>query len=210
MSKKLNEILHDIQVNLSVPKGRYNSFAKYYYRSAEDIIDAVKKLLPEGIILIVTDEVIVLGNRFYVKAEATVQDNEHKIKALGWAREPEEKKGSDASQITGSASSYARKYALNGLFAIDDGVDADGVVTTSKPETKAPKPPKIETPEETEALRLCRVITKALEGQFHDKVACLDYWNTQNDNIVNITNINWKWADTLQDRFNARMEELNG
>lgn len=132
----IGEVLHNIQVALSVPKARYNSFGKYNYRNAEDIVDAVKKLLPKGFTLLLSDEIIMLGNRYYVRATATLQSSVRTVtlgngirieseKAEGWARESDEKKGMDASQITGAASSYARKYALNGLFAIDDGVDAD-------------------------------------------------------------------------------------
>jgi len=147
------DILHEIQVKLSVPKNRRNSFGNYNYRNAEDIIDAVKKLLPEGSYLILTDEIILIGSRFYVKAVATLQSGDKWYKAEGWARESDDKKGMDSSQITGAASSYARKYALNGLFAIDDGVDADSQDNSSK----VSKAPKVVTPQDTAD----RLITKA-------------------------------------------------
>lgn len=121
----INEVLHNIQVSLTVPKTRYNKFGGYNYRSAEDIVDAVKALLSKEYVLTLSDEIIMLGNRFYIKAEASLTDGAERIAAYGYAREPQEQKGMGESQITGAASSYARKYALNGLFAIDDGVDAD-------------------------------------------------------------------------------------
>lgn len=120
------DVLHDIQQNLSVPKGQFNNFGKYRYRSCEDIVEAVKKIMPIGLVLLLTDEVVQLGDRYYVKATATLTNYDGVFfEAAGWAREPEAKKGMDESQITGTASSYARKYALNGLFCIDDTKDAD-------------------------------------------------------------------------------------
>jgi len=119
--------MKNIQEQLKAPKGQFNSFGKYRYRSCEDIVEAVKPLLAEaGYHLILSDDIIAVGDRIYVKATASVYSG---IEVLGtataFAREPNEKKGMDASQITGTASSYARKYALNGLFAIDDTKDAD-------------------------------------------------------------------------------------
>lgn len=113
-----------IQANLNAPKGQYNSFGGYAYRSAEDILNAVKPLLG-GLFLSISDDIIQLGDRFYVKATATITDGEHVHSVSAMAREPLTKKGMDDSQITGSTSSYARKYALNGLFGIDDAKDAD-------------------------------------------------------------------------------------
>lgn len=116
-----------IQAELKAPKGQFNAFGKYKYRNAEDIIEAVKPILYKyGTALIITDEVVQVGDRIYVQATATLlDDTDNCISSKGWAREEELKKGMDAAQITGSASSYARKYALNGLFAIDDTKDAD-------------------------------------------------------------------------------------
>jgi hypothetical protein len=117
----------EIQAKLKAPKSQFNSFGKYHYRSCEDIVEAVKPVLKEhGYHLILTDDVIGVLDRVYVKATAFVMDGDAIIAtASAFAREPEDKKGADASQITGTASSYARKYALNGLFAIDDTKDAD-------------------------------------------------------------------------------------
>ena len=127
-----------IQEELKAPKNQTNAFGKYKYRSCEDIIEAVKPILAQrGYYLNISDEIVMLGDRFYVKATAKVMvlgRLEPKSEALspiviaeatGWAREAADKKGMDVSQITGAASSYSRKYALNGLFAIDDTKDAD-------------------------------------------------------------------------------------
>jgi len=124
--------MHEIQKQLKAPKGQENTFGHYNYRSCEDIVEAVKPILNErGFFLNISDEMVMLGDRFYVKATAkvVVQTNGDGIKliaeATAYAREALTKKGMDESQITGAASSYARKYALNGLFAIDDTKDAD-------------------------------------------------------------------------------------
>lgn len=125
----IREKLMIIQSELKVPKGQKNSFGGYKYRSCEDILESVKPLLKENkMILTINDDVIVLGDRFYVKATATITDIEKEnefISNSAFARESLTKKGMDDSQITGTASSYARKYALNGLLAIDDTKDAD-------------------------------------------------------------------------------------
>ena len=121
--------LVNIQAELKAPKNQVNSFGKYKYRSAEDIIEAVKPILFKyQTALLISDEIVQVADRVYVKATAMLIDETNEelpIKVYGWAREEEVKKGMDAAQITGSASSYARKYALNGLFAIDDTKDAD-------------------------------------------------------------------------------------
>lgn len=116
--------LNEIQQKLKAPKGQYNSFGKYNYRSCEDILEAVKPLLGKST-LTISDQVVNLGNRFYIKASVTLKDDKEEWTATAYARESETKKGMDESQITGTASSYARKYALNGLFCIDDTKDAD-------------------------------------------------------------------------------------
>ena len=117
-----------IQKELKAPKGQYNSFAKYNYRSCEDILEAVKPLcIKNNATLLLNDAVQEVSGRFYVVATATLVDTESgdSVSANAYAREPQDKKGMDDSQITGMASSYARKYALNGLFCIDDTMDAD-------------------------------------------------------------------------------------
>ncbi len=119
------ELLHKIQKELKAPKNQRNNFGGYNYRSCEDILEAVKPLLTEGASLVLNDKIVLIGSRYYVKATATLSDGDQKATATAYAREAETKKGMDESQITGSASSYARKYALNGLLLIDDTKDAD-------------------------------------------------------------------------------------
>lgn len=116
-----------IQERLKAPKGQYNSFGKYKYRSAEDILEAVKPILAAcDCHLTISDDMVMVGNRVYVKAIACLTNsNGEQVITTAFAREEETKKGMDASQITGATSSYARKYALNGLFCIDDTKDAD-------------------------------------------------------------------------------------
>ena len=129
------EKLMTVQTKLRAPKGQYNSFGKYSYRSCEDILEALKPLLAEvGAIVNVSDEIKLIGDRFYVEATASFIDTEtgERMIAKASAREAETKKGMDDSQVTGSVSSYARKYALNGLFAIDDNKDADSTNTHGK------------------------------------------------------------------------------
>lgn len=124
----MKEKLLNIQQNLKCNKGQYNNFGKYKYRSCEDILESVKPLLKENkCILTLNDTLEYIGERYYIKATATITDTEtgDVISNTAYAREEAEKKGMDGSQITGTSSSYARKYALNGLFAIDDTKDAD-------------------------------------------------------------------------------------
>lgn len=136
---KMN-LLNKIQQELKVSKNQFNSFGKYNYRSCEDILEAVKPLLGTGT-LTLTDEVVNVGNFNYVKARAVLSDdkNLYVVYVEAYAREEEDKKGMDASQMTGTASSYARKYALNGLFCIDDTKDADTMDNTSKSKVEAHK-----------------------------------------------------------------------
>lgn len=124
------EKLAKIQGSLKAPKSQYSDFGNFNYRSCEDILEAVKPLLQEcKAILLLSDEIIPIGSRYYIKATATFQDaeNPEAVNVSAWAREAEEKPKMDAAQITGSSSSYARKYALNGLFCIDDARDPDAL-----------------------------------------------------------------------------------
>lgn len=140
--KEINIKLMNIQQELKAPKGQYNSFGKYAYRSCEDILEAVKPLLKkEKVVLTISDELQYIGNRYYIKATATLIDTESEatISNSAYAREEEAKKGMDGSQITGASSSYARKYALNGLFGIDDNKDSDTTNIQSKEEKEDKK-----------------------------------------------------------------------
>lgn len=124
--KALVEKVSWIQSNLKAPKNQRNNFGNYNYRSCEDILEAVKPLLAEkGLILTISDKMVIIGDRYYIEATASITDGEHILSNTAYAREAESKKGMDESQITGSTSSYARKYALNGLLCIDDTKDAD-------------------------------------------------------------------------------------
>lgn len=139
------EKLAVIQSKLKAPKGQYNKFGNYNYRSCEDILEAVKPLLAETkTVLSVTDQMEIVGTRVYVRAEAHLRDCEDasssgELVTVAYAREEESKKGMDSSQVTGAASSYARKYALNGLFCIDDNKDSDSTNTGDKGKTSGKK-----------------------------------------------------------------------
>jgi hypothetical protein len=153
---EIYEKLLNIQNELTVNKDLFNSFGKYNYRSCESILEKVKPLcLKYKVVLSITDEIKLIGDRYYVEAKANLFDIEscQATSAKAYAREAVEKKGMDESQITGSASSYARKYALSGMFALDDGKDADSDDNTEKPvKPVAQKPtPKAETPKPVEA-----------------------------------------------------------
>lgn len=146
------EKLMNIQAELKAPKNQYNDFGKYHYRSCEDILEGLKPVLAKHKTAVtISDEIVLIGDRYYIKAIATLIDTESEVNFLdgqgvisvsAYAREDEQKKGMDASQLTGSTSSYARKYALNGLFAIDDTRDSDA---TNKHDTGQIKKPKEQT-----------------------------------------------------------------
>lgn len=138
------EKLSAIQTELKAPKNQFNKFGGYNYRSCEDILEAVKPLCAKyKTTLVLEDEIVSIGTRYYVKAIARLYDNDPQdqghiaVKAEAYAREEESKKGMDGSQVTGASSSYARKYALNGLFSIDDAKDSD---TTNTGDAPAKKP----------------------------------------------------------------------
>jgi hypothetical protein len=153
----IHEKLLAIQQELKAPKGQYNSFGKYNYRSCEDILEAVKPICAKyKALLTISDDLVFMGDRYYIKATAALLDTEaqediidittrkatvvaKKIENTAFAREEETKKGMDGSQITGTASSYARKYALNGLFCIDDTKDADTDEFKKQEEKPEPK-----------------------------------------------------------------------
>lgn len=120
----IHKELARIQKDLKAPKSQYNKHGKFYFRNCEDILEGVKAHL-NGLTLIVCDEIVMVGDRIYVKATATLSDGENEISSSAFAREAEEQKGMQSAQLSGSTSSYARKYALNGLLLIDDSKDAD-------------------------------------------------------------------------------------
>lgn len=170
------EKLGVIQSKLKAPKGQYNSFGKYKYRSCEDILEAIKPLLSETkTVLSVTDQMEVVGDRIYVRSEAHLKDCEDagEIVTVAYAREEESKKGMDSSQVTGAASSYARKYALNGLFCIDDNKDSDTTNTGEKGKTSGEKQ---ESEKETEMISsenimsIKNIIDKYPESKLMDQI----------------------------------------
>jgi len=134
MEQNFNSRLYAIQQELKCKKAQYNNFGKYLYRSCEDVLEAVKPIL-NGLTLTISDDIIQVGDRIYIKATAKLSDGENHLECSGLAREAENQKGMSDSQLTGSASSYARKYALNGLFCIDDTKDDD----TRNPNDIAPQ-----------------------------------------------------------------------
>jgi hypothetical protein len=156
MNMNIYEKLMNVQSSLKAPKGQYNSFGKYKYRSCEDIVESVKPLLKQnGLLLTMSDEIVMMADRIYVKATATIIDTAEgkEISVTALAREEETKKGMDGSQVTGASSSYARKYALNGLFAIDDTKDSDSTNTHGH-DTPAEPPKSNQTPRQMLIARL--------------------------------------------------------
>ena len=153
--------LSGIQCELVATKGQYNNFGKYSYRSCEDILEAVKPLLDKyKVAIVIKDDIVLVGDRFYVKATATLIDSDtgETVETSAFARESADKKGMDSSQVTGATSSYARKYALNGLFAIDDNKDADATNTHGKDTIKVNMTPALS---EAQLKRLYAIGNKA-------------------------------------------------
>lgn len=177
---KLHEKLIAIQTKLKAPKGQYNSFGNFNYRSAEDILEAVKPLNAEqGLLLTITDEIKEVGGRIYVVATATVSDGTDELKVSAFAREPENKKGMDESQITGATSSYARKYALNGLYAIDDNEDADTDEHKQQQENALKKQPaqkqQQKEPTEKELHEIVEKYVRNIEALGVERAQIVDY-----------------------------------
>jgi len=157
-----------IQAELKAPKGQYNSFGKYKYRSCEDIVEAVKPILAKyGYHLNMYDEVVAVLDRVYIKANCIVYEGEKIIAhSTALAREEETKKGMDSSQITGTASSYARKYALNGLFAIDDTKDADSDEHNLQGKETKPDIDDIRFAKAVESIKAGKYTVEKLRDQF--------------------------------------------
>jgi hypothetical protein len=184
----LIKALSEIQKKLKAPKNQYNEFGKYSYRNCEDILEAVKPLIPEGYTLRLYDEIVPIGNRFYVKVTAEFTDGIQSITGVAFAREADSKKGMDDAQVTGAASSYARKYALNGLLLIDDTKDADSqepvkkepIETTSKPTVE----PKEKNSDDNET-RICEGPHKSMKGKKVVKKFCLKCFYRKHCPVVN-------------------------
>ena len=191
--KEINIKLMNIQQELKAPKGQYNDFGKYAYRSCEDILEAVKPLLrKEKVVLTISDELQYIGNRYYIKATATLIDTESEatISNSAYAREEETKKGMDGSQITGASSSYARKYALNGLFGIDDNKDSD----TTNIQSKEEKEDKKASPKQIE------LIQKYYQGENLTKLL-------EVNNLENLEDMSINKASEILSKLFAKKED---
>ena len=165
----IQEKLIAVQKELKAPKNQRNSFGGYNYRSCEDILEAVKPLLvKQGLLLTLSDEMVAVGDRIYVKTTAMVRDTDGGITVTAFAREEPEKKGMDGSQITGAASSYARKYALNGLFCIDDTKDSDYTNTGAKGEKTDKSEPQNDAKEGGSQKYECEYCHKEITKAEHD------------------------------------------
>jgi hypothetical protein len=165
--------LREIQCELHAPKNQYNSFGGYKYRSLEDIVEALKPLeIKYKVSVLLNDEVVEIGGRVYVKATATLYNCEEceKISVSAYAREEETKKGMDAAQITGSASSYARKYALNGLFLIDDVKDPDATNKHGKEDAPAPPTQLIEKAQKCKSRKEIATLFHSLSEPMQNEV----------------------------------------
>lgn len=193
------ENLLKIQMELKAPKGQYNSFGKYNYRSCEDILEAVKPLCDKyGSVLTLSDDIVQVGDRYYVRATATIMCGDKSVSVTAQAREALDKKGMDDSQITGTASSYARKYALNGLFLIDDTKDADTNENRTKRTQRAQKAvskPKSEPKDPNKLTYREKVIILANERGLQLKELMKDYGITK---------------DTTEERFAEILKDLEG
>nr|WP_269843096.1 ERF family protein [Escherichia coli] len=199
-----------IQQTLNAPKNQRNNFGGYNYRSAEDILEEVKPLL-QNITLTVSDEIVLIGNRYYVKATATLSDGEDEIAVTAYAREEESKKGMDASQLTGATSSYARKYALNGLFCIDDArdPDTDAYAKQTGQQPRQQKNPPKQQPQQQKAppnpdevlARFCDAAAKAPDEKTLREIfgKC---WKLLPENS--------EQRQKAQDCYQIRKDELNG
>lgn len=201
MNQKTSNPLAEIQAKLKAPKGQFNSFGKYHYRSAEDILEAVKKVVnPMGFSITLTDDLIFADGRWYIKSVAELTDGKQTFSSIGLAREEETKKGMDGSQITGAASSYARKYALNGLFAIDDTKDSDATNDHGKSQELKVLQAKGAIPEPTQ-------FDKEFSMLIHDvkKADHLDKLKAIWENLTNDARFNKE----IQQLFNHRKTELS-
>lgn len=177
------EKLKKIQAELKAPKNQYNSFGKYNYRSCEDILEGLKPLLVKNqATLTISDEIVLIGDRYYVKATAKLIDIEkgESIESSAFAREDETKKGMDLAQVTGSTSSYARKYALNGLFAIDDTKDSDATNTHEDKPNNESKPTATKGISEAQIKRLFAIAKKHNIDAEGVKKGVMKYYNKMN------------------------------
>ena len=204
----ISEKLMRIQTEIKAPKNLYNSFGKYKYRNAEGICEAVKPFLArENVSLILKDDIVEVGGRVYVKATATLEDNETgaDISTTAFARESLEKKGMDDSQITGTASSYARKYALNGLFLLDDTKDADSDEYKAQIDARTTQQKDEEETRHIEKEKITEIKAKALEQKCNTEGVPVDFILTayKIESLADMTNqqfrnVNEKWSTIVE------------
>lgn len=200
----IHDKLSNVQSCLSVPKSQTNAFGKYKYRSCEDILEALKPLLKEhGLVLTLSDSIEMIGARYYVKATATVGivGTAEQIAIHAYAREEEEKKGMDGAQVTGAASSYARKYALNGLFCIDDTKDADTMDNRKDETPKAESIPDVLKPMPGQL----EEIERLLKETDSDKAALLKFIGLP-ANVVITPGIAVRMIEALKKKLNKQLD----
>ncbi len=201
--ENIDDALHYMQKNLVAPKSKRNNFGEFNYRNAEDILEAAKKIMPVGCTLRITDTVEYVGKRHYVKSSASLTFNGEYITAIGWAREPKLKTKFDESQITGASSSYAKKYALGNLFAIDDGVDDDSLA--GKKENKKEEALTDEAKTKIMAKKIVAEIALCKTEK-----ECLDLLDRNQTQIMTLQQANIKTAKWVQDKYQARLKEIKG
>lgn len=210
--KTISQVLHYVQMNLKAPKNQYSKFGNYHYRSCEDILDGLKQVLPENAYVTLSDDIADIGGTVYVKATASLCFGDNCISNTAYAREVKEKAKFDASQLTGSASSYARKYALNGLFLIDDVKDADA---TKDAETEKPAPkqqPKLKPQNQADPLK-AKTLQIAKQLSESTTPETLQYvWDgfTKNGDLDKIKDASPEKAyPYLQEIYASKMAELS-
>ena len=206
----MNNAIISIQNELKAPKGQYNSFGRYKYRSSEDILEAVKPLLHKySCSLNISDEVVMVGDRFYVKSTATLRKDTGEVisSSVAFAREDETKKGMDGAQVTGAASSYARKYALNGLFCIDDTKDAD-----TDEYTKNTKPEKEPAEKDKKCNLYIQLVKKVTESNIEID-ALMKYLKANDKRLpkdVTYESLPEKYLEALIKNFDSISKKING
>ncbi len=205
----MSNAIISIQNELKAPKGQFNSFGRYKYRSCEDILESVKPLLHKySCSLNISDEIVMVGDRFYVKSTATLRKDTGEVisSSVAYAREDESKKGMDGAQVTGAASSYARKYALNGLFCIDDTKDAD-----TDEYTKNTKPEK--EPEKDKNLNLYIQLEKKASESKIEIDALMKYLKANDKRLpkdVTYESLPEKYLEALIKNFDSISKKIKG
>lgn len=211
MTMTVYKALEHIQRELKAPKNQYNSFGKYKYRSCEDILEGVKKVMPDGFCVTLSDDIIERGGRIYVEATVSLRgDNDIAISAHGYAREPLDKKGMDESQITGTASSYARKYALNGLFCIDDTKDADSDEhENQKRKDQVKKEPEPKQEKKSEATPEQKKILESAIAYFKNCKTADDVTKWFRDNIKDVDTLSAEQVEWIEKQAAAKKKGMS-